>query len=58
MRIVRFSPLESAHLGSDPLYGVLNDQDKILVLKGDPIYAGIVPTEKVISLDELDYWLR
>lgn len=52
MRIVRFSPLESAHLGSDPLFGVLNDQDKILVLKGDPIYAGIVPTEKVISLDE------
>ncbi len=50
MRIVRFAPLESAHLGSDPLFGVLNDQDKILVLKGDPIYAGIVPTEKVIDL--------
>ena len=50
MRIVRFSPVESAHLGSDPLFGVLNDQEKILVLKGDPIYSGIVPTENVVDL--------
>ncbi len=53
MRIVRFSPLESAHLGSDPLFGVLNDQDKILVLKGDPIYSGIVPMEKTVDLDHV-----
>lgn len=50
MRIVRFSPVESTNLGSDPLFGVLNDQEKILVLKGDPIYSGITPTDKVVDL--------
>ena len=43
MRIVRFSPIESAQLGSDPLYGIL-ENETITVLKGDPIYAGVVPT--------------
>ena len=44
MRIVRFSPSASANLGSDPLFGVLNEQDQILVLRGDPLFGGIVPT--------------
>jgi len=37
MRIVRFSPNANAGLGNDPLFGVLNDEDQILVLRGDPI---------------------
>ena len=53
MRIVRFSPNSTANLGSDPLFGVLNDQDQILVLRGDPLFAGIVPTESKVSLDDV-----
>jgi 2-keto-4-pentenoate hydratase/2-oxohepta-3-ene-1,7-dioic acid hydratase in catechol pathway len=53
MRIVRFSPNSSAGLGTDPLFGVLNDQDQILVLRGDPLYSGIVPTESKVSLNDV-----
>jgi 2-keto-4-pentenoate hydratase/2-oxohepta-3-ene-1,7-dioic acid hydratase in catechol pathway len=53
MRIVRFTPAESAGLGSDPLFGVLNDENQILVLRGDPIYSGIVPTSSKVALDDV-----
>jgi 2-keto-4-pentenoate hydratase/2-oxohepta-3-ene-1,7-dioic acid hydratase in catechol pathway len=53
MRIVRFSPSASAGIGSDPLFGVLNDRGEILVVKGDPIYAGIVPTETKVALEDV-----
>jgi 2-keto-4-pentenoate hydratase/2-oxohepta-3-ene-1,7-dioic acid hydratase in catechol pathway len=53
MRIVRFSPNSSAGLGSDPLFGVLNEQDQILVLRGDPNYSGIVPTESKVALADV-----
>jgi len=53
MRIVRFSPPASAGIGSDPLFGVLNDRGEILVVKGDPIYAGIVPTETMVALEDV-----
>jgi 2-keto-4-pentenoate hydratase/2-oxohepta-3-ene-1,7-dioic acid hydratase in catechol pathway len=53
MRIVRFSPNISAGLGTDPLFGVLNDQDQILVLRGDPLYSGIVPTESKVALRDV-----
>jgi 2-keto-4-pentenoate hydratase/2-oxohepta-3-ene-1,7-dioic acid hydratase in catechol pathway len=53
MRIVRFSPKTNAGLGNDPLFGVLNDEDQILVLRGDPIYSGIVPTESKVSLSDV-----
>ena len=53
MRIVRFSPNSSAGLGTDPLFGVLNDQDQILVLRGDPLFGGIVPTESKVALADV-----
>ena len=53
MRIVRFSPNAIAGLGNDPLFGVLNDEDQILVLRGDPIYSGIVPTESKVALADV-----
>jgi len=53
MRIVRFSPKTNAGLGNDPLFGVLNDEDQILVLRGDPIYSGIVPTESKVALADV-----
>ena len=53
MRLVRFSVPESAGIGSDPQFGVLNDQDQILVLRGDPIFSGIVPTETKLDLADV-----
>jgi len=50
MRIIRFSAPEKLGVGTDPLFGVLNDQNAILVLRGDPIYSGIVPAEKSLKL--------
>lgn len=53
MKIVRFSGPPNLGLGSDPLFGVLNDKDSILVLQGDPIYSGIVPQDKSVKLSEV-----
>ena len=53
MRIIRFSAPEKLGVGTDPLFGVLNDQDAILVLRGDPIYSGIVPSEKSLKLSDI-----
>ena len=52
MRIVRFSPLENAQLGTDPLYGIL-ENETITVVKGDPIYAGVVPTSITVALKDV-----
>jgi 2-keto-4-pentenoate hydratase/2-oxohepta-3-ene-1,7-dioic acid hydratase in catechol pathway len=53
MRIIRFSAPEKLGVGTDPLFGVLNEQDAILVLRGDPIYSGIVPAEKSLKLSDV-----
>jgi len=53
MRIVRFTPSEKSGIGTDPHYGVLNDKDELLVLKGDLLYTGIVPTETKIDLADV-----
>ena len=53
MRIVRFSAPAELGVGADPLFGILNDQDSILVLRGDPIYSGIVPQDKTLKLGDV-----
>ena len=53
MRIVRFSAPIELGVGADPLFGVLNDLDSILVLRGDPIYSGIVPQDKTLKLSDV-----
>ena len=53
MRIVRFSAPAELGVGADPLFGVLNDQNSILVLRGDPIYSGIVPQDKTLKLSDV-----
>ena len=53
MRIVRFTPRESSGIGTDPRFGVLNEKDELLVLRGDPLYSGIIPTETIISLEDV-----
>ena len=52
MRIVRFAPLESAKLGADPLYGIL-ENETITVVKGDPIYVGVIPTTITVGLADV-----
>ena len=53
MRIVRFTAPVEIGVGSDPLFGVLNDKDSILVLRGDPIYSGIIPQDKSLKLSDV-----
>ena len=53
MRIVRFSAPAELGVGADPLFGILNDQDSIVVLWGDPIYSGIVPQDKTLKLGDV-----
>ncbi|CAB5050622.1 unannotated protein [freshwater metagenome] len=53
MRIVRFSPGPAAGLGSDPLFGLLEDGGLIHVITGDPIYSGIQKTAAIIALSKV-----
>ena len=53
MRIVRFAAAAELGVGSEPLFGVLNDKDSILVLRGDPIYSGIIPQDKTLKLSDV-----
>jgi 2-keto-4-pentenoate hydratase/2-oxohepta-3-ene-1,7-dioic acid hydratase in catechol pathway len=52
MRVVRFSPLPEAGLGNDPLYGILEEDNSITVITGDPIYQGIQKTAAKLSLTQ------
>ena len=53
MRIVRFTPGPDAGLGQDPLFGVLEDNDVISIISGDPIYSGIQKTAATIELSKV-----
>ena len=56
MRIVRFSPGPDSGLGTDPLFGVLEDDATITVISiisGDPIYSGIQKTAATIELNKV-----
>ncbi|MBM3722354.1 MAG: DUF2437 domain-containing protein, partial [Actinobacteria bacterium] len=53
MRILRFSPPSDSKLGSDPLFGILEDDSTIRVLSGDPLYSGIHPREELLPLDSV-----
>ena len=53
MRVVRFSPQPDAGLGTDPLYGILEEDNSISVITGDPIYHGIQKTAAKIELTKV-----
>ncbi|MFM1951671.1 MAG: hypothetical protein RJA33_465 [Actinomycetota bacterium] len=53
MRVVRFSPLPDAGLGTDPLYGILEEDNQISVITGDPIYQGIQKTAAKLPLTQV-----
>lgn len=49
MRIVRFTPNQKTSLGSDPQFGILENEDEIRLIAGDPLYSGISPLSEVIK---------
>lgn len=53
MRIVRFSPGPDTGLGTDPLFGTLEEDDTICVISGDPIYSGIQKTAAKVALNKV-----
>ena len=53
MRIVRFSPGPDSGLGTDPLFGVLEDDATITVITGDPIYSGIQKTAATVPASKV-----
>ena len=53
MRIVRFSPAPGSDLGSDPLFGILGEDEQISIIHGDPIYSGINQTGKSVALSQV-----
>ncbi len=54
MRIVRFSPGPNSGLGTDPLFGLLEEDGiNISVIAGDPIYAGVSRTGAVTQLSDV-----
>lgn len=54
MRVLRFTPKPESNLGSDPLYGVLEDDQKtISVLNGDPLFNGIAKNGQLIGIEDV-----
>ncbi|MBU3715533.1 MAG: DUF2437 domain-containing protein [Candidatus Nanopelagicaceae bacterium] len=53
MRILRFTPPTGSNLGSDPLFGVLEDASTIRVVNGDPLYSGIQFRDERIPLESV-----
>ena len=53
MRIVRFTPPSGSILGSDPIFGVLEDDQTVRAVHGDPLYSGIQLREERIPLKDL-----
>jgi len=50
MRVVRFTPQPDTGLGSDPLYGILEEDNRISIISGDPIYHGIQKTAATVDI--------
>lgn len=53
MRVVRFSPQPDAGLGTDPLFGILEEDNQISIISGDPIYHGIQKTAAKVELTKV-----
>jgi 2-keto-4-pentenoate hydratase/2-oxohepta-3-ene-1,7-dioic acid hydratase in catechol pathway len=53
MRVVRYTPQPDTGLGSDPLYGILEEDNRISIISGDPIYHGIQKTAATVELNKV-----
>lgn len=53
MRIVRFTPPAGSVLGTDPHFGVLEDETTIRAIASDPLYAGVHKLERTVALKDV-----
>jgi 2-keto-4-pentenoate hydratase/2-oxohepta-3-ene-1,7-dioic acid hydratase in catechol pathway len=53
VRILRFTPPAGSNLGSDPLFGILEDELTIRVVNGDPLYSGIQTRDERVPLESV-----
>jgi 2-keto-4-pentenoate hydratase/2-oxohepta-3-ene-1,7-dioic acid hydratase in catechol pathway len=53
MRVVRFTPQPDTGLGTDPLFGILEEDNQISIISGDPIYHGIQKTAAKVDLTKV-----
>jgi len=53
MRIVRFTPPQGSKLGSDPHFGVMEDEITIRAIASDPLYAGIFKEDETFLLEDV-----
>ena len=53
MRIVRFTPPAGSALGTDPHFGVLEDETTIRANASDPLYAGVHKLETTVLLKDV-----
>ena len=53
MRVVRFTPQPDAGLGTDPLFGILEEDNQISIISGYPIYHGIQKTAAKVDLTKV-----
>ena len=53
MRIVRFSPPAGSALGTDPHFGIMEDESTIRAIASDPLYAGIYREDDTFKLNDV-----
>ena len=53
MRIVRFAPPQGSKLGSDPHFGVMENEKTIRAIASDPLYAGIFKEDETFLLEDV-----
>ncbi|MEY4959796.1 MAG: hypothetical protein RL271_1170 [Actinomycetota bacterium] len=53
MRIVRFTPPAGSALGTDPHFGVLENETTIRAIASDPLYAGVHKLETTVLLKDV-----
>lgn len=53
MRIVRFTPKVKTSLGSDPQFGILEGENQIRLIAGDPLYSGVLKLDETVSLTDV-----
>ena len=53
MRIVRITPPAGSALGTDPHFGVLEDETTIRAIASDPLYAGVHKLETTVLLKDV-----
>ena len=53
MRIVRFTPPAGSALGTDPHFGVLEDETTIRAIASDPLYAGVHKLETTVLIKDV-----